>query len=292
MVNKCQICDNQVTDFIFGVKDYEYGVPGEWSYVKCDSCDVMQLCPFPDSYDDICLYYPKNYHKFSKSKLYRVLNDLILKIRVSRIKLPDVNDIGVIDIGAGDLRFLIALSEKFNIKKSIGIDLSYEESLKNNIHCTSEPFLKCSIESNFYHAVFMNNYLEHTLNPLEELKKAYSVLKPGGKIYGVLPNFDSWDRKIFGRYWGGMHTPRHLYHFTPSSLRNFLVLAAFSKIKIKNEIQPGHISISINNYILEKLSLKGPRVPFMSLLTLLMLPFSTLFLLFSKNGAMSFEAEK
>jgi hypothetical protein len=51
------------------------------------------------------------------------------------------------------------------------------------------------------------------------LAKVAQWLKPGGVFYTMMPNIDSAGRRIFGSYWYALELPRHLYHFSPASLR-------------------------------------------------------------------------
>jgi hypothetical protein len=55
-------------------------------------------------------------------------------------------------------------------------------------------------------------------HPREVLVKVREWLKPGGVFYTFLPNIDSAESRIFHSYWCGLELPRHLYHFSPSSL--------------------------------------------------------------------------
>ena len=47
-----------------------------------------------------------------------------------------------------------------------------------------------------------------------------------------VPNLDSWDARIFGRYWAGFEPPRHTYIFSIESLRRYLDRAGFTKISM------------------------------------------------------------
>ena len=293
MYSSCYLCNGEIFTHIEGVKDYEYHVPGTWAYECCSSCGVLQIKPFPSSHSELSSYYPVNYHKFNKSKLFNFLNNIILKIRIMRLKINSNGPIKIIDVGAGDMRFLKAVSSRFFVERAVAIDLSFDGIGKaGDIEFTNQPFVETLFDLNTFDIVVMNNYLEHTMNPVQELQKAYSYLKKGGVICGLLPNFDRIDRKIFGKYWGGMHTPRHLYHFDLFSLNRYLRAAGFSAVKVKNEMHPGHISISINNLLIDKLLILGPRIPLISFLTILLLPISIFFSLFLKNGSMKFYAIK
>ena len=89
-----------------------------------------------------------------------------------------------------------------------------------------------------------------------------------------------------------MHTPRHLYHFDKQSLKLLLEKAGFKKILIKNELHPGHLSISFNNFIINLFNIKSSRIPLFSFITLALTPFSLMLSIFGLNGSMTFYATK
>ena len=55
-------------------------------------------------------------------------------------------------------------------------------------------------------------------DPEKYLKKIYKILQPGGKLIIEVPNFNSWTRKLTGKYWLGLDLDYHLNFFTPRSL--------------------------------------------------------------------------
>ena len=44
-------------------------------------------------------------------------------------------------------------------------------------------------------------------------------LKPGGIFYVLVPNVDSAEARVFRSYWHGLEMPRHLFHYSPASLK-------------------------------------------------------------------------
>jgi len=57
-------------------------------------------------------------------------------------------------------------------------------------------------------------------------------LKPGGTIFIAVPNCNSYDAKYYGKFWAAFDTPRHLYHFTPSTIKILLERNGFKIEKI------------------------------------------------------------
>jgi hypothetical protein len=94
----------------------------------------------------------------------------------------------------------------------------------------------------------MNNYLEHTLNPIAELTKAKSLLRPGGQLFGEVPGFESFERRLFQHYWGGNHVPRHTFQFGARFLLDLLARCEFIDCHITHELNTGHWALSLQNF--------------------------------------------
>jgi 2-polyprenyl-3-methyl-5-hydroxy-6-metoxy-1,4-benzoquinol methylase len=73
--------------------------------------------------------------------------------------------------------------------------------------------------ANTLDAVTCFHVLEHMYSPREILAKVSEWLKPGGVFVSFMPNIDSAGARIFRSYWYALELPRHLYHFSPKSLR-------------------------------------------------------------------------
>lgn len=135
-----------------------------------------------------------------------------------------VSDGKALDVGCGVGKYLHYLGELG--WKVYGVDISERaigiakaSGLKNVSRGDSEhlPF-----PDDFFEVVNLHHVLEHVISPPRTLKEVYRVLKPGGEVIITLPNFSSWARRVFRRYWSGLDVPRHLFHFHESSL-NFIL---------------------------------------------------------------------
>jgi SAM-dependent methyltransferase len=71
-------------------------------------------------------------------------------------------------------------------------------------------------------AVFAWMVVEHLENPAAVLRKIAAALKPGGYFVFSVPNAGSWEFGVFRERWYGLDIPRHLWHFTPRTLRRLL----------------------------------------------------------------------
>ncbi|MBI1765366.1 MAG: class I SAM-dependent methyltransferase [Acidobacteria bacterium] len=67
--------------------------------------------------------------------------------------------------------------------------------------------------------------LEHVYDPVETLRLVARFLKPGGTVFLQTPNADSFSFQHWQSRWYGCETPRHLYLFSPATLRQIIEAA-------------------------------------------------------------------
>lgn len=301
----CHVCGgDDWTVACEGIRDWEYGVEGEWAYRRCGSCGVLQLHPFPDV-EDLIRAYSVDYHGYrtsaEKGRLYKLLFEVkdALFRRKALKSLP--RGAAMLDVGCGSGEYLSRL-KVLEPQRLDGIDFNEKAvhlAREKGIDCWQGIFPDFPAESETYDVVFMNNYLEHTLSPCEELEKAARVLKPGGKLIGEVPNFRSFDQKLFGRYWGGNHVPRHTFQFEPTPLERLLAQAGFRDVRTKQELSTNHFCLSFQNFwqrketdLANNPSLKKGRAWYYNHLLIALLPLNVINVLRGRSGVMKFFATR
>lgn len=78
----------------------------------------------------------------------------------------------------------------------------------------------------FAFAVFQQS-LEHTPDPVDDLRTTHAALQPGGRVLVSVPNFGSWQARRFRSRWYHLDVPRHRIHFTQGALEHALHTAGF-----------------------------------------------------------------
>lgn len=67
--------------------------------------------------------------------------------------------------------------------------------------------------------------LWHVMEHLEHLNETWSelfrLLKEDGALVAAVPNFTSYDAAKYGEAWAAYDVPRHLWHFSPSTMQQF-----------------------------------------------------------------------
>lgn len=305
MSEACVLCRSaDFENLESGILDYEYLSPGEYRWLKCKNCELITIDPKPSS-DILAKAYPVHYHAYvnPSSSITKKLIQISRANSAKQIRKlcsnldknskPIIMDIGCSD---GSLLAEIQMDNKYDL---IGVEYNLDkanEASAKGIKVYQGDFEAVDIPNNSVDVIIMNHLLEHVYNPKDTLNKAYEVLKPGGTILGQLPNIDSWDAALFGKYWGGGHAPRHIYHFTPITLDRCLKETGFSDIKIKPALHTGHWALSFQNFFRRNLKteigLKNGRTWYYPLFLMATIPVNIFAMFFKKTGVMDFCATK
>ena len=301
----CNFCGQaRFQGVIRAMRDWEYGVAGVYDYRQCLACDGVQLHPFP-GLEDLKRAYDIDYHghavKERRGWLFSLLYGLkeaLFRRKMSRLVHARSR---VLDVGCGAGEFLLGLRD-IGVSQLDGIDFNeavIRELETQGIKGFCGTFLEFPATESSYSLISMNNYLEHTLDPVSELRKSWQLLQAGGYLVGEVPGFDSLDRRLFGRYWGGNHVPRHTYQFSSNFLCKQLRAAGFTDIRISHELNTSHWALSVQNLMQGNVSdlrnnpaISHGRSRYYLLLLLLFVPVNLLSVLFRKSGCTKFYARK
>lgn len=301
---RCRLCGSEDASIATsGIRDWEYGVPGEFSYQRCARCAQVQLHPFP-SLSDLEEAYPDSYighvaSAGSRGLLYKVLYEVKEYFHGRQLQQVVTPGASALDVGCGNGEFLERL-RTLGAGRIDGIDFSpraAELARARGVDMFVGVFEDFVAPPASYDIVVMYNYLEHTLHPDVEAAKARTLLKPGGHLIGELPNFGSLDRRLFGRFWGGNHVPRHTFQFDAGSLTRTLRAAGFADVRLRYELNPTLLALTLQNYLQRNApdlrhnpAVPHGRAPWISPLMLLLLPINALLAALRSAGVLRFSA--
>ena len=93
-----------------------------------------------------------------------------------------------------------------------------------------------------FDAITMWDYLEHSCNPLEELKTCNRLLKDKGVVVLSIPNVDSWSYFLLKEKWIGFKNIEHFYFYSRKTLAQIAEMAGF---KLEHSFYQGkYLSLS------------------------------------------------
>lgn len=102
-----------------------------------------------------------------------------------------------------------------------------------------------------FDVVSANSVLEHVHHPRALVAESRRLLKPGGRLLLMVPNFACHDTRTLREHWRMWSPPQHLFHFTPDNVRALLRQHGFDRIEIRFKVW--------FNPMTEKMSLRSLR---------------------------------
>ena len=240
----CFLCGSTGKIVYRNLTERYFGVPGTWQLKQCpqEPCGLIWLDPAPVP-EDLHLAY-HNYFTHSaqadgRSSVAKTFNDILYRcyqvaqfipsvifgLKRSRedmdsMFLNDVRPGRLLDVGCGAGILLNRMRQRGWKVDGIDLDKKALNYAKNrfdlDLHCGDLAAAK--FPDNSFDAVTMHHVIEHVPNPVEFLKEARRILKPGGRLVMVTPNTKSNGLREFKEYWFGLDAPRHLNLYTPENL--------------------------------------------------------------------------
>lgn len=222
---KCVICSSKDLEGLFTSYDDRYGYQGRFKILECAACGHRMLDAgfsreeFMRLYSE---YYPRSAFDAERYEPYKEVSGFWPWLNGEYFAafrwVP--RDATVLDIGCG-------FGETLGYHKARGCDV-YGVEADTNIKRVAEKFGfnvhvglfdPTSYRTDFFDYVTMDQVLEHVADPVDTMKGAARVLKPGGRLILSMPNAGGWGASVFGKKWVHWHIPYHLQHFTFRSLR-------------------------------------------------------------------------
>lgn len=205
------------------LKVKDHSVSGElFELWKDDNLDMLVTHPQP-SLDKLPFYYESDdyiSHTDGKRSLFEKLYHLIKSIALKN-KLKLINSLSpkgsLLDIGAGTGEFLLTC--KNNGWNVTGIEPSEKaKSIAQKKGIGMETSLQ-ELESHSFDVITMWHVLEHVPDLEQQLNELKRLLKPNGTLIVAVPNFNSYDAKVYQSYWAAFDVPIHLWHFSKTAIQ-------------------------------------------------------------------------
>lgn len=193
--------------------------------VRCVRCAMIYVDPVPAEMATGVFYDRAGGEYLSPEKLASDYADVRFEreLRLFRRHCPRGS---VLDVGCSSGAFLYQLNRRFpGDYKILGTDVSQaplDHAAKMGVPVTRGEFPAQSFAEKF-DAVTFWAVMEHLAAPKLFLKKAASILKPGGHCFILTPNMDSLAVRLIGAKYRYIF-PEHLNYFAPRTMRKFAEL--------------------------------------------------------------------
>lgn len=217
------------------VKDYS--VSGEEFQLLLDE-ELQMLKTYPQpTLDKLGAYYESDdyiSHTDGKrslfEKMYHTVKQKALRDKIKMIEGFQPGKGKILDIGAGTGDFLVmAKSKGWEI---VGLEPS--SKAKAIAQAKGVTFLEqlSQMPDRSADIITMWHVFEHVPDVENQIAELKRILKPGGTIIIAVPNFKSYDAHYYGKHWAAYDVPRHLWHFSKTSIKLLFEKHGMELIKV------------------------------------------------------------
>ncbi len=222
---ECPLCNSRSIEKRFTCKDH-FATGELFDIFECKECGFVFTQGVPDEKEIAPYYESPAYISHSDTKkgivnaAYHLVRNIMMRKKVALIKRLTLLQNGkIVDYGAGTGSFAYAMNkEGWNVtaiekseqarnlaKEKFGIEMLPEEEL-------------AKIESGSVDVFTLWHVLEHLQNAGSFLDEMHRILDETGIAVIACPNCLSYDAGNYKELWAAYDAPRHLWHFTPSTI--------------------------------------------------------------------------
>ena len=250
----CALCGATTRRPLFTSRDtrYEDTPRDEFTLVECVECGLRYLCPRPAP-ESLGLFYPPQYYAprlVSRDEMRRARRDgrgLMRRLRPTRKirqleeKVRHVRRLTpaagrVLEIGPGGGDFLVALEDEGYAVTGLDRDQAAIRTMRDRlaVRVVHESEADAAIAPGSVDTVALWNAFEHVSDPAGVLRRIRGWLRPGGHVVLSVPNGSALERSLFFRGDPCEDIPRHLFSFTPKTLRDLFVVHGFDRVGFRH----------------------------------------------------------
>lgn len=205
-----------------------------YEVMKNEDFDMLVTSPVPNNLEKY--YVSEDYisHTDSKislfDKVYQLVKNHTLKQKLKLINSFNTEEKTILDVGAGTGDFLKVC--KNDGWKITGIEPS--EKARDFAKNKNIPLLKeiSETENKQFDVITLWHVLEHIPNLVEYIQYLKKLLKPNGVLIIAVPNHKSYDAAYYKDYWAAFDVPRHLWHFSKTSISKLFSMVDMNIEKI------------------------------------------------------------
>lgn len=226
-ITQCPLCGSAHIHAIAKCKDY-YASGEEFELYDCDDCGFRFTQGVPVETEIGKYYETPDYishtdtRKGFMNKIYHHVRSYMLG-KKARLVIRVSKKIGgsLLDVGAGtgyfahemDLRgWKVTAAEKSEAARS------YAQKTFSDLQVIDSADIS-QLEDKRYDVITMWHVMEHVENINAEWELLSRLLKDRGRLIIAVPNCASADEAIYKTDWAAYDVPRHLWHFTPDTMR-------------------------------------------------------------------------
>lgn len=225
--DKCPVCSSSAIQAVITATDHTVS-GGLYTIWECGVCTLRFTQDVPDPASIAAYYKSENYISHTNTskglinKLYQRVRKITLRQKRNLVKKATGLKSGtLLDVGSGTGAFV-------HVMKNSGWQVSGIEpdagARKTALDSFQTELLDAGVFFNLlaekFDAITLWHVLEHVHDLHGYINQLKKIVKPQGKIFIAVPNYTSKDAHIYKEHWAAYDVPRHLYHFSPISMKH------------------------------------------------------------------------
>jgi 2-polyprenyl-3-methyl-5-hydroxy-6-metoxy-1,4-benzoquinol methylase len=232
----CPVCGQTGAFDWLKAPDRLHGRQEKYTLVRCPACSIVWLNN-PPKPEQMHLHYTEAYDKLISAAGQNSPGRWGFRLEaIAQHKQSGA----LLDLGCSSGAFLeLMRGESW---KLYGIEMSAEVARTAEAKSGAEVFVGSILDAPFPPASFdvitCFDVLEHLYEPRRVMARVSEWLKPGGIFYVLVPNINSAEGRVFGSYWHGLELPRHLFHYSPASLKFLAKTAGLTEVSLETRRNP------------------------------------------------------
>jgi SAM-dependent methyltransferase len=232
----CPVCGHAGASEWLRGPDRFHGRQEKYTLVRCPACSLVWLSHAPKP-AEMHLHYTDAYHKLISASG----ENSPVRWKDRKAALTQWKQSGaLLDMGCSSGSFLESL--KSEPWKLYGIEMSAEGAETAEAMSGAEVYVGNILDAPFpresFDVITCFDVLEHLYEPRMVMARVGEWLKPGGIFYVLVPNVDSAEARLFGSYWHGLELPRHLFHYSPASLKFLAESVGLREVSLETRRNP------------------------------------------------------
>ena len=238
--SRCPVCDSTDIKNVLAVKDHTVSQE-TFQVMECSFCTLRFTQDVPNAGSISSYYKAEDYISHTDTskglinRVYKIVRKRTLVRKRSLIeRFTGLKNGNVLDVGSGTGGFVNEMEQNgWNVT-----GLEPDEDARKvagqlyNIQLADAGELY-KLKPGDFDAITLWHVLEHVHDLSAYIQRLKLLLKEKGKLFIAVPNYTSLDATIYKEYWAAYDVPRHLYHFSPASMRLLMEKHGLKTVRYK-----------------------------------------------------------
>lgn len=227
-INTCPLCGGKHLGHAITCTDH-YASGEQFSLYRCNSCGFIFTQGAPVEAEIGRYYETPDYishsdtHKGLMNRVYHWVRRYMLARKARLVKRTSGLKTGsLLDIGTGTGYFSDAMKDRgwqvSAIEKNAGARAFAKEHFDLDVE---DDGALATYPAASFDAITLWHVMEHLEHLNETWERLAELLKDGGVLIVAVPNVVSYDAGKYREWWAAYDVPRHLWHFSPSTMQQF-----------------------------------------------------------------------